>query len=103
MSVSNDQNHCLSLQLSNQANVLKNSAKEWSMNSGLIKDFCYLLMINTMHDCIQNGNPAPPPKKQVDPSLNQCCIHESTKGSTAGILAKEAAGIDNIMPICHIQ
>ena len=73
------------------------------MNSGLIKDFCYLLMINTMHDCIQNGNPAPPPKKQVDPSLNQCCIHESTKGSTAGILAKEAAGIDNIMPICHIQ
>ncbi len=50
-----------------------------------------------------NDNPAPPPKKQVDPSLNQCCIHKSTKGSTTGILTREAAGIDNVMPFYHFQ
>jgi hypothetical protein len=56
-----------------------------------------------VHDCIQNGNPAPPPKKQVDPFLNQCCIHKSTKGSTTEILTREAAAVNNIMPIYHIQ
>jgi hypothetical protein len=64
---------------------------------------CYSLMIHTVHDCIQYGNPVPPPKKQVDPSLNQCCIHKSTTGSTAGILAREAAVVDTLMPIYHIQ
>ncbi len=64
---------------------------------------CCLLMINTVHDLIQNGNPAPPSKKQVDPSLNQCCIQESTKGSTTGILTREAAAVDNLMPIYQIQ
>ena len=60
-------------------------------------------MINIVHDHIQNGTPAPPPKKQVDPSLDQCLIHVSTKGSTTGILTREAAAVDNIMPIYHIQ
>ena len=64
---------------------------------------CYSLMINTVHDCKQNGTPAHPPKKQVDPSLNQCVIHKSTKGSTTGILTRKAVAIDNIMPIYHIQ
>jgi hypothetical protein len=62
-----------------------------------------LLMINTAHDCIQNGNPAPPPKKHVDPSLNQSCIHKSMRGLTTGILTWEAAAVDNIMSIYHIQ
>jgi hypothetical protein len=62
---------------------------------------CYSLMMNTVHDCIQNGTPAPPPEKQVDTSLNQCCIHESTEGSTTGILTKEASGVDNIMPLSY--
>ena len=60
-------------------------------------------MINIVHDHIQNGTPAPPPKKQVDPSLNQCCIHKSTKGSTTGILTREAEGINNVMPFYHFQ
>ena len=47
---------------------------------------CYSLMINTVHDCIQNGTPASPFKKQVDTSLNHYLIQESTKGSTTGIL-----------------
>jgi hypothetical protein len=64
---------------------------------------CYSLMVNTVHDRIQNGNPAPPPKKQFDPFLNQYCIHESTEGSTTGILTREAAAVNNIMPIYHIK
>jgi hypothetical protein len=42
---------------------------------------CNSWMINTVHDCIQNGTPVPPPKKQVDAYLNQCLIYKSTKGS----------------------
>jgi hypothetical protein len=61
------------------------------------------MIIDTVHDCIQNGTPAPPPKKQVYTSLNQCLICKSTKGSTTGILTKEVEGVDNIMPIYHIQ
>jgi hypothetical protein len=64
---------------------------------------CYSLTIKTVHDCIQNGNLAPPPKKQVDPSLNQRCIHKSIKGSTTGIVAREVAAVDNIMTIYHTQ
>jgi hypothetical protein len=64
---------------------------------------CYSLMINTVHGHIQNGTPAPTLKKPVDPSFNQSCIHESTKGSTTGILTREAAAVNNIMPIYHIQ
>ena len=56
-----------------------------------------------MHNCIQNGTPAPPPKKQNDPSLNQSSIHESTKGSTTGNQTREVTAINNIMPIYHIQ
>ena len=60
-------------------------------------------MINTVHGHIKNATPAPPPKQQVDASLNQCLIHESTKGSTTGIRKSETAAIDNIMPIYQIQ
>jgi hypothetical protein len=64
---------------------------------------CYSLMINTVHDRIQNGTPAPPLTKPVDSSLSQSCIHESTKGSTTGILTKEPASVDNLTPVYHIQ
>ncbi len=49
---------------------------------------CSSFMINTVHGHIKNATPAPPPKQQVDASLNQCLIHESTKGSTTGIQKK---------------
>ena len=97
ISVLNAQNHCSLLQLSNQAGVLKNATKKWSMNSRL--RIFYSLMINSVHDCIQNGNLAPPAKKQVDTFLNQCHIHKSTKGSMTSIHTREAAGANNIMPI----
>ena len=64
---------------------------------------CYSLMINTVHDRIQNGTPARPPKKQVDTLLNQCLIHKSTKGSTTGISTRASAAIDKKMPIYQIQ
>jgi hypothetical protein len=78
-------------------------------NEGVIYDLqaaqrlCYSLMIYTVHDCIQDGTPAHPLKKQVDTSLNQCLIHKSTKGSTTSILTREGAGVNNIMPIFHFQ
>ncbi len=57
-----------------------------------------------MHDCLQNGTAAPPSKKQVDTSLNQCLIHKSTKGSMTGMLTRKAtAGVDNTMPFYHFQ
>ncbi len=56
-----------------------------------------------MHDYIQNGTPVLPPNEQFDNSLNQCLIHKSTKGSKTAILTREAAGVNNVIPIYHIQ
>ncbi len=65
---------------------------------------CYSIMIkNTVHDRIQNGTPAPPLRKSVDPFLNQSFIHESTKGSTTGLLTRKAVTVNNLMPVYHIQ
>ncbi len=64
---------------------------------------CYSLMINTVHNRIHNGTSAPCPTKQVDPFLNPCCIHKSTKGSMTEVLTREMAADDNIMLVYHIQ
>ena len=102
ISVPNDQNHCSLLQQ-------RPGRRAQKRHEGVVYELqaaqrlCYSIMINTVHDRIQNGTPAPPLKEPVDPSLNHSCIHESTRGSTTGILTREAAAVDTIMQVYCLQ
>jgi hypothetical protein len=44
------------------------------------QQLCYSLMINTVHDCIQNGTPAFPSDQQPAILPNQSLFHKTTQG-----------------------